>query len=257
MFKQCNYRFIHIFIVLYIIYFVYLIRRTQKKYSNSTYKHQDRQGARLMQTKNTNTANISLAPSVKKTASEKNVSYLLKQRVLILKNLSTTTENMHVSTKNITKQKNSNAINCQEELFLNMTSNLGNIELEFKGRMANNMIQYLYARVMARSLHMGLVQSVISNTVDFVDNLDVFKVIRWHQANASNTASNAFCGGTFAQYYMFLKEYRAMAKCLFSPIYRQSNSDQNFMSETPDVVIHYRDPIADGEYAGMFFMNFT
>lgn len=227
------------------------MHHTQKKYSNETYKHRDRQGALLIKTKNTNTANISLVSSVKKTASEKNVSYLLEQRVIILKNVSTKTENIHVSTKNITKQKNSNPINCQEELFLNMTSNLGNIEVEFKGRMANNMIQYLYARAMARSLHMGLVQSVMNNTVDFVDNMNIFRGIRWHQANAGNIASKDLCGGMFAQYYMFLKEYRAMAKCLFSPIYRQSRSDKRLMSESPDVVIHYRDPIADGEYAGI------
>lgn len=234
--KQCKYGFMHIFILLYMIHIVYVIHISRQKHSKPKYEHQNKNGTLIIHTHNRNTASQSLLSSTKTRANNQNTTYRWRDNVTKQKTHDTTT-NTH--------------INCQNELFLNTTANLANIQLEFKGRMANNMIQYLYARAIARSLHMGLVQSVVNNTVDFVDNLHAFQRIRWHQANAANIASKDLCGGMFAQYYMFLKEYRAMAKCLFSPIYRQSHLDKGLMSEPPDVVIHYRDPIADGEYAGI------
>lgn len=243
--KQCKYGFIHIFILLYMIHIVHVIHISRQKHSKPKYKHQNKNGTLIIHTQNANTRSQSLLSSTKTRANNQNISYLLRENVTKQKTHDTTTNSEG------RKQENNTHINCQNELFLNTTANLANIQLEFKGRMANNMIQYLYARAIARSLHMGLVQSVVNNTVDFVDNLHVFQRIRWHQADAANIASKDLCGGMFAQYYMFLKEYRAMAKCLFSPIYRPSHLDKRLMSEPPDVVIHYRDPIADGEYAGI------
>jgi len=133
---------------------------------------------------------------------------------------------------------------------MNLTALESNVGIEFSGRMGNNMIQYLFARAEAVRRRHGIVKIPYANDIKFGRNLNVFSRVTWHTAHGHTVKLRSLCGGEFAQYYLVLKRHRALAKCLFSPRFLDWRPKYGLVLNPTDVVIHFRDPSADGEHPG-------
>ena len=133
----------------------------------------------------------------------------------------------------------------------------GNIGLEFVGRLGNNMIQYMHARLHAYHRGSGIIE--VSNgprNSDFGKDIKDFSTVVWVKAEGETIVSNSLCGGKFAQYYLYLMRHRDFAKCLFSPRFRSWYPKHGLRLKSTDVVIHVRDPKQDGE-GGTHVFAFT
>jgi hypothetical protein len=122
----------------------------------------------------------------------------------------------------------------------------GNIELAFAGRLANQMMQYLHARLHASKRRMGL-KKIIQRASPHGNMLDPFKRVEYVGEPASSARTiraDTLCGGQFAQQYLWLRRHRPMAKCLFSPWYLAWEPKGGHLGGR-DVVIHLRDPLVD------------
>ena len=131
----------------------------------------------------------------------------------------------------------------------------GNIGVEFSGRMCNNMIQYMHAMLHARRQGKGLVK--IYNPVTdhkYGRNLDDFAQIVWGDAGGAVVDAKTLCGGEFAsQSYLFLKRHRQLARCLFLP--SVPSPKVGIRLGRADVVIHFRNPVADFESVGNLYCD--
>lgn len=121
-----------------------------------------------------------------------------------------------------------------------------NVGVEYHGRMANNMIQYLHARLHAMKRGTGLVlASPTGDQIATATTLRSFHQVTYSRASAYNVNAKFLCGGKYAQQYSYLLRHRAIAKCLFSPMHMNWTPKQNILLTSSDVVIHLRDPMAD------------
>lgn len=173
---------------------------------------------------------------------------------------------VHINTPyNISKNETSNSLslfgiyqknelgvvdlNCSNILAMQIISSKrlqDNVGIEYVGRMANNMIQYLHARLHATKKGTGLV--LASSTKDQIaaaETLRPFHQVTFGKSSYPNVNAKFLCGGKYAQQYMYLLRHRVLAKCLFSPMYSNWKPKHNIVLTSWDVVIHLRDPMAD------------
>jgi len=126
-----------------------------------------------------------------------------------------------------------------------------NIGVEFQGRLCNNMLQYIHAKLNARQQGKGLVKIHNAATdAKYGKNLEVFSRVTWTQASGSTEKSDTLCGGEFPQHYLVLMRHRGLAKCLFSPSYLSLRPKNGLFLQHTDLVIHYRNILEDGEGVG-------
>ncbi len=123
----------------------------------------------------------------------------------------------------------------------------GNVGVRYRGRMANNMIQYIHARAQSDLRRQGLVTVPRGDKYAGQDFLADFK-LSYRSFSGPTVELQEYCGGEYSQYYLLLMHYRALGKCLFSPIHRRGWAPKRGVVLKPeDVVIHHRNHVADGE----------
>jgi hypothetical protein len=124
----------------------------------------------------------------------------------------------------------------------------GNVGVEFNGRMGNNMIQYIHGRLQARKRGHGLVKIVNPQSKwGNGQSLNEFARVIWRESQGQTFRSSSLCGGEFAQYYLYLRNHRDFAECLFSPKNQGWYPKHNVRLRRDDIVVHIRDPHGDGE----------
>jgi len=143
-------------------------------------------------------------------------------------------------------------LNCSDVYTHNTTLLTGNIGVRYAGRMANNMIQYLFARALADALQKGVVNITPKNgiqTLNSFPRVHYFTATRGSTEKATNVCPQgksdakllATTNPEFAQDYLYLRKYRGLAKCIFQT---RSNTTHVPLGDT-DLVIHLRDPTMD------------
>jgi hypothetical protein len=145
-----------------------------------------------------------------------------------------------------------NQVDCRQTLMMqdsNFKISQGNVGVKFAGRMCNNMIQYIIARIHARKRGNGIIK------ISGGESLPKLHTIVWYKANGATVDAETFCSSVFAQYYLILKRHRRLAECLFSPSILAWKPKQGLSLTPLEVVIHIRNPVADesGGHLGNIF----
>ena len=116
------------------------------------------------------------------------------------------------------------------------------IRFEFSGRTGNNLIQYLYARLLADSHNWGIIEPFPSERYNSYLKTDFFPNIRYFHIEGATTESlldsSKGCANEFNQNYLYFQHARKFAKCISKPA-----PDLLKFPEIgeKDIVIHYRD----------------
>jgi len=118
------------------------------------------------------------------------------------------------------------------------------LHVELKGRMCNNMLQYMFARATADASGFGIVPFDVErgagHSTDFIES---FPNIRYDQdAGGRNLLGKGAysCNDVFVQHYFFYQHIRPMAFCLFTPSMNHLSTVALSLGSN-DVVVHVRD----------------